>query len=111
MNRQKSTISNTNTIVGNGNVFIHETAEVEACILDTSSGPIYFGENSKALPGCMIKGPVAVCNGAVLKMGAKIYGGTTIGPKCKVGGEVSNVVFHSNSNKGHDGYLGNAVVG
>jgi UDP-N-acetylglucosamine diphosphorylase/glucosamine-1-phosphate N-acetyltransferase len=63
------------------------------------------------LEGVMIRGPLAVCGQAVIKMGAKIYGATTIGPGCKVGGEINNVVFFANSNKAHDGYLGNAVIG
>ena len=80
-------------------------------IINASTGPVYIGRNAEVMEGCIIRGPFALCEGATLKMGAKIYGSTTIGPACKVGGEVSNVVFFANSNKGHDGYLGNAVIG
>ena len=93
------------------NIFIELGAEISPCILNASSGPIYIGKDVKILDGCMLRGPLAILDNAVIKMGAKIYGGTTIGPYCKVGGEVSNVVFQAYSNKGHDGYLGNSVIG
>lgn len=93
-------------------IFVHETASMEpGVVLIASEGPIILGPNSKVLAGSLIKGPFSLGEGAVLKMGAKIYGGTSIGPYCKVGGEVQNVIFHSYSNKGHDGYLGNSVIG
>ncbi|MEM8582909.1 MAG: putative sugar nucleotidyl transferase [Bacteroidota bacterium] len=92
-------------------VFIAPDASIEPCIINTEDGPVYIGKGAKILAGTMLRGPLAVGDKAVVKMGAKIYGGTTIGPACKVGGEVSNVVFYGNSNKGHDGYLGNSVVG
>lgn len=93
-------------------VFIEEGAVVNAgVIINPASGYIYIGKESEILEGVMLRGSVALCSQAVIKMGAKIYGATTIGPGCKVGGEISNVVFFANSNKGHDGYLGNAVVG
>jgi len=93
------------------NIFIEQGVEISPCILNASNGPIYIGKNAKILDGAMLRGPIAILDHAVVKMGAKIYGGTTIGPYCKVGGEVSNVVFQSYSNKGHDGYLGNSVIG
>ena len=93
------------------NIFIEEGAVLNPCILNASDGPIYIGKNAVVLDGCIIRGPFSLGDGAVLKMGAKIYGPTTIGPKCKVGGEVKNVVFFGNSNKGHEGYLGNSVIG
>lgn len=93
------------------NIFIEQGAEISPCILNASDGPIYIGKNAKILDGCMLRGPLAIMDNSVVKMGAKIYGGTTIGPHCKVGGEVSNVVFQAYSNKGHDGYLGNSVIG
>ncbi len=93
------------------NIFIEATAEVNLCSLNATDGPIYIGHNSIIMEGCMIRGGLAVCDGAIVKMGAKIYGGTTIGPNCKVGGEINNVVLFANSNKGHDGFLGNAVIG
>ena len=111
MDPKPGKVSDSNTVLGNQGLFVAESAEVEACILDSSAGPIYVGHQAKILPGSMIKGPVAICDQAVIKMGAKIYGDTTIGPSAKVGGELSNVVFIGNSNKGHDGYLGNSVIG
>ncbi len=93
------------------NVFIEEGAEISPCIINAETGPVYIGKDAKILEGCLIRGPFALLDNAVLKMGAKIYGATTIGPWCKVGGEISNVVFQSFSNKGHDGYLGNSVIG
>ena len=104
--------STTNTIIGDrANLFLEPGVTMEACTLNVSAGPIYLGKDAVLLEGCLLRGPISVGEGAVLKMGAKVYGGTTIGPRCKVGGEVNNVVFHSNSNKGHDGFLGNAVIG
>ncbi|MCB0697975.1 MAG: glucose-1-phosphate thymidylyltransferase, partial [Chitinophagaceae bacterium] len=99
-------------VTGSEQLFIEEGAEISAgCIINASTGPVYIGRNANLLEGGMLRGPIAICEGAVTKMGAKIYGGTTIGPGCKVGGEISNVVFFANSNKGHDGYLGNSVIG
>ena len=80
-------------------------------ILNASDGPIYIGKNAEVMEGSMLRGSIALCDNATIKMGAKIYGGTTIGPFCKVGGEVNNVLLLGYSNKGHDGFLGNAVVG
>src|SRR6202012_1744355 len=72
---------------------------------------VYIGKDTEILEGTMIRGPLATCEHSVIKMGSKVYGATTIGPGCKVGGEINNVVFFANSNKAHDGYLGNAVIG
>jgi len=95
-----------------GNIFIEEGATVNpGVILNASAGPIYVGKDAEIMEGCMLRGPVALCHHATLKMGAKVYGATTIGPGCKAGGEISNVVFFANSNKGHDGFVGNAVIG
>lgn len=92
--------------------FIEEGAQIGAgTTINAKEGPVYIGPKSEVMEGCLVRGPFALCEGAALKMGAKVYKGTTIGPACKVGGEVSNVVFFANSNKGHDGFLGNAVVG
>lgn len=109
--RHSQTISKTNTLIGDHPVFLEKGASIEACILNTTDGPIYIGKNALVMEGSMLRGPIAICESAVVKMGAKIYQGTTIGPHCKIGGEVSNVVFQAFSNKGHDGYLGNAVIG
>ena len=92
-------------------LFLEPGVDIEGCTLSTRSGPIYIGRDAVVLEGSMVRGPVAINAGAIVKMGAKLYGGTTIGDRCKVGGEISNVVFQANSNKGHDGYLGNAVIG
>ncbi len=93
------------------NIFIEAGAQLLFCTLNASDGPIYIGENAVIMEGCSVRGAFALCEGATLKMGAKIYGGTTIGPYCKVGGEVNNSVLFAYSNKGHDGFLGNAVIG
>ena len=92
-------------------IFIEEGARLPLCVLNANNGPIYIGKDSEIMEGSLVRGPFALCEGSVLKMGAKIYGPTTIGPYSKVGGEVNNAVFFGNSNKGHDGYLGNSVVG
>jgi UDP-N-acetylglucosamine diphosphorylase/glucosamine-1-phosphate N-acetyltransferase len=100
------------TVTGNDNLFIEEGANIYAgCIINASAGPVYIGKDAEVLEGTMIRGPLAMGEHAVIKMGAKIYGATTLGPGCKVGGEINNVVFFANSNKAHDGYLGNAVIG
>lgn len=99
-------------VTGKENLFLEEGAVINAgCIINAGIGPVYIGKEAEILEGCMLRGPVALGEHAVAKMGAKIYGATTIGPGCKVGGEISNVVFFANSNKGHDGFLGNAVIG
>lgn len=99
-----------NRLIGD-DLYLGEGVEANAATINTSTGPVYIGNNVKILEGALIRGPFVACEGAVIKMGAKIYGDTTIGPNCKVGGEVQNVVFQANSNKGHDGYLGNSVIG
>ena len=107
-----STLSKTNTVIGDPSmIFLEAGAVVEASILNTTSGPIYLGKNSEIMEGCMIRGPFSLAEGAVVKMGAKIYGATSIGPYCKVGGEISNSIFLAYSNKGHDGFIGNAYIG
>lgn len=93
------------------NIFIEEGATVLFSILNASNGPIYIGRDSQIMEGCSVRGPFALCSNATLKMGAKIYGATTIGPYSKVGGEVNNSVIFGFSNKGHDGFLGNSVLG
>jgi len=92
-------------------IFLEEGAKVEIAVLNASNGLIYLGKNSEIMEGAMVRGPFALGEHSVLKMGAKIYGATTLGPYCKVGGEVNNVVFQANSNKSHDGFLGNSVIG
>lgn len=109
--RRTELLSNTNTIIGNGKIFVEEGVEAEACVFNTSTGSIYLGKNTLIMEGSSIRGSFAMCDNAVVKMGAKIYGPTTLGPHCKVGGEVNNSVLFGYSNKGHDGYLGNSVIG
>jgi UDP-N-acetylglucosamine diphosphorylase/glucosamine-1-phosphate N-acetyltransferase len=94
-----------------GNIFIEEGAQVLFSTLNASNGPIYIGKDAQIMEGCTVRGPFALCEHATLKMGAKIYGATTIGPESKVGGEVNNSVIFGFSNKGHDGFLGNSVIG
>ncbi|MBI6117034.1 GlmU family protein [Salegentibacter maritimus] len=109
--RSSQPIPDSNFVKNPERIFLEEGAEVENCSLNASSGPIYIGKNAKVLEGSLIKGALAVCEEALVKMGAKIYGPTTLGPGCRGGGEMNNVVFFANSNKSHDGYLGNSVLG
>lgn len=92
-------------------LFIEEGATVEAATLNLREGPIYIGKNARVMEGSCLRGPFALCDGAKVNMLTKIYSDTTIGPLCKVGGEINNVVMLGHSNKAHDGYLGNAVIG
>ena len=109
--RKSATISDSVNCVDRKNIFIEEGAVVNFSSLNASTGPIYIGKDSLIMEACAIRGPFALCENAVLKMGAKIYGATTIGPHSTVGGEVKNAVIFGYSNKGHEGYLGNSVIG
>lgn len=110
--RKSCDISDPHTIVyKKENIFIEEGTELKACIINAEAGPVYIGKNTKVHEGAIIRGPFALGEGAHVNPGAKIKRNTTIGPYCKVGGEVSNAVFLGYCNKGHDGYLGNAVIG
>ncbi|MBR5983606.1 MAG: GlmU family protein [Bacteroidales bacterium] len=109
--RKSQEISNTNVVFGKYPLFVENGCSVECATFNTNDGPIYIGANAEVMEGVNIRGPFALCEHAVLKMGAKMYGDTTVGPWCKVGGELSNVVFFGYSNKAHDGFLGNSVVG
>ena len=100
-----------NNIIAPQNIFIEEGAKLEFTTLNASKGPIYIGKNAEIMEGAIIRGPLALCENAVVKLGAKIYGPTTLGLSSKVGGEINNSVIFDNSNKGHDGFLGNSVVG
>ena len=108
--RKSQTLNETNTLVGD-RVFIEKGAKVSCSILNAENGPIYIGKNAEVMEGSIIRGPFSMCENSVLKMGAKIYGATTLGPYCKVGGEVNNSVFFGYSSKAHDGFLGNSVIG
>lgn len=104
-------IPSSNNVIAPHNIFIEEGAKLEFVILNASSGPIYIGKDTEIMEGSIIRGPFALCDHAVVKLGAKIYGPTTVGPHCRVGGEVNNSVMFAYSNKGHDGFLGNSVLG
>jgi len=92
-------------------IFIEEGATLNFCTLNASSGPIYIGKNAEIMEGSVVRGALALCDNATLKLATKIYGATTVGPHSKVGGEVNNSVIFGYSNKGHDGFLGNSVLG
>lgn len=109
-NRTSQKLSETNTLIGD-NIFVEEGAKIEGAILNATTGPIYVGRNAEIMEGSVVRGALALCENGVLKLSTKIYGATTIGPGSKVGGEVNNSVLFANSNKGHDGFLGNAVIG
>lgn len=109
--RVSQPISVTNRVICPANVFIEEGASVEFAIINASAGKVYIGKNAEVWENAVIRAPFAMNEHAVVKMSAKIYEGTTIGPYSKVGGEVQNSVIIGYSNKGHDGYLGNAVLG
>jgi UDP-N-acetylglucosamine diphosphorylase/glucosamine-1-phosphate N-acetyltransferase len=110
--RKSGALSASNQLIGNyKNIFIEAGAKIEGAILNCETGPIYIGKNAQIMEGSSIRGPFALLDEAVVKMGAKIYGATTIGPCCKVGGELHNVVMFGYANKAHEGYLGNAVIG
>ncbi|MEQ8478135.1 GlmU family protein [Fulvivirga sp.] len=110
--RTSASITDLHTIVyGKENIFIEEGASIKAAILNAESGPIYIGKNAQVHEGAIIKGSFALCEGSHIQMGAKIKGDTTIGPYSKAGGEISNSVIFGYSNKGHDGFIGNTVLG
>ncbi len=92
-------------------IFLEEGSVIETGVLNASAGPIYLAKDSEVMEGCLIRGPFALREHSVVKMGAKIYGPTTVGPYCKMGGEVNNSILMGHSNKGHDGFLGNSVIG
>ena len=110
--RKSQELSETNGFLGDSDdLFIEEGAVVEFATLNTKSGKIYIGKNAEIMEGCHLRGPVALCDESKFNMGAKVYGATTIGPHCKVGGEINNIVIFGYSNKGHDGFVGNSVIG
>jgi UDP-N-acetylglucosamine diphosphorylase/glucosamine-1-phosphate N-acetyltransferase len=109
--RKSQKIPKTNHLTKQGNIFIEKGAIVEQCSLNASEGPVYIGKNSVIMEGTSIRGPFASGEGAVIKMNSRIYGATTIGPYCTAGGEIKNSVFFAFSNKAHDGYIGDSVIG
>jgi UDP-N-acetylglucosamine diphosphorylase/glucosamine-1-phosphate N-acetyltransferase len=110
--RKSATLEDPHTITYNpSDIFIEAGAKIRAAVLNAEGGPIYIGKNTEIQEGALIRGPFALCDGSTVNMGAKMRGDTTIGPHSKVGGEVSNSVIFGYSNKGHEGFLGNAVLG
>lgn len=116
--RKSAPLSPSNRVIGDfidteglPRLFIEDGAVVEGATINLKKGPVYIGKNVEIMEGSTIRGPLALCNNAKIRMGAKIYGGSTFGPFCKVGGEIDNAVMFGYSNKAHDGYLGNAVIG
>ncbi len=105
-------VSDTNRIIGPlENLFLEEGVKMEFCTLNLTTGPIYIGANTEVMEGAMLRGPIAIGSDSILKMGAKIYGPCSFGPGCRMGGEVSRSIFFANSNKAHDGFLGDSVLG
>jgi UDP-N-acetylglucosamine diphosphorylase/glucosamine-1-phosphate N-acetyltransferase len=112
-NNDKNLVELTDSNIKSGKypVYVEEGATIENCYINSSDGPVYIGKNTHIMQGSMLRGPFAICDNSVVKMGAKIYGATTIGPFCKVGGEINNSVFFGYSSKAHDGFLGNSIIG
>lgn len=111
-NRTSKSLNSSNVLIGSSNdLFVEEGAQVNAAILNSSTGPIYIAKDAEVMEGTMIRGPFYLGEHSQTKLGTKIYGATTVGPYCKVGGELNNVVIFGYSNKAHDGFLGNAVIG
>lgn len=105
-------LDESNTLIGDlSQLFLEDGATVQASILNTTNGPIYISKGAEIMEGSIVRGGLAMLPGSALKLGTKVYGATTLGPQCKVGGEVNNVIFQAFSNKGHDGFLGNALIG
>jgi UDP-N-acetylglucosamine diphosphorylase/glucosamine-1-phosphate N-acetyltransferase len=109
--RKSQPIPKSVNVIAPENIFIEEGAKLEFVTLNASTGPIYIGKNAEIMEGSVIRGPFALCEGAVVKLASKVYGPTTVGAYSKIGGEVNNSVLFAYSNKGHDGFLGNSVLG
>lgn len=109
--RNSQPIPKSVNVIAPENIFIEEGAKLEFVTLNASSGPIYIGKDSEVMENSVIRGPFALCEGGQVKLGTKVYGATTVGPHSRIGGEVSNSVLMGYSNKGHDGFLGNSVLG
>ena len=109
--RKSQPIPKSVNVIASENIFIEEGAKLEFVTLNASTGPIYIGKDAEIMEGSVIRGPFALCEGAGVKLASKVYGATTVGPYSKIGGEVNNSVLFAYSNKGHDGFLGNSVLG
>ena len=110
-NRTSNVISDTNLTIGNDSIFIASQVNIEGVTLNTTNGPIFIDEGATIMEGSLLRGPLYLGKNSVIKLGTKVYSNCSIGPNVKVGGEINNVVFFGNSNKAHDGFLGNAVIG
>ncbi|MBI3717741.1 MAG: glucose-1-phosphate thymidylyltransferase [Sphingobacteriales bacterium] len=111
MGRTSASVSSTNQLINPDKIFAEEGAKLQHAILNAEKGPIYIGKNCEIMEGSIIRGPFAMLDGSVVKMGTKIYGATVLGPKCVAGGEIKNSIMVGYSNKAHDGYLGDSVIG
>ncbi len=109
--RKSAVISSTNKLTNPDEIFVEEGAVIEHCILNASTGPVYIGRNAELMEGTAIRGPFAMGEGSVVKMNSRIYGATTLGPFCMGGGEIKNSIMIGHSNKAHDGYMGDSVIG
>jgi len=109
--RKSQPIPKSVNVIAPENIFIEEGAKLEFVTLNASTGPIYIGKNAEIMEGTVIRGPFALCENAQVKLNAKVYGPTTVGPGSRIGGEVKSAVLFANSNKGHDGFLGDSVLG
>ena len=109
--RKSQSVPKSNKVIDPENIFLEKGAIVQHSTLNASAGPVYIGKNAEVMEGAIIRGPFALGEGACLKMGAKVYGATSIGPYCVAGGEIKNSVLFGYSNKAHDGYLGDSVIG
>ena len=109
-NRKSATVDESVRLIANEQVFIEAGAQLVACTINATAGPVYIAANAEIMEGATIRGPFYLGEHSTVKMGAKIYGDTSIGPHCKVGGEISNSVVIGYSNKGHDGFMGNSVI-
>ncbi|HVG41911.1 MAG TPA: hypothetical protein VM888_09910, partial [Chitinophagaceae bacterium] len=103
--------SSTNKTVNEKEIYIEKGTSIEHCFLNAADGPIFIAKGATIMEGSMLRGPIGIGEGTTVKMGTKIYGATTIGPNCTVGGEIKNSVLFANSNKAHDGYLGDSIIG
>ena len=109
--RKSATIASTNKLINPDEIFVEEGARVEHCIINASTGPVYIGKHAEVMEGTAIRGPFAMCENSVLKMNSRIYGASTLGPFCMGGGEIKNSIMIGYSNKAHDGYMGDSVIG
>ena len=109
--RKSQPVSRTNKIIKPSQLFIEKGVIMEHCTINASTGPVYIGKGAEIMEGSIIRGPFAMGEGACLKLGTKVYGATTLGPRCVVGGEIKNSILFGYSNKAHDGYLGDSVIG